>query len=250
MKKAKFSNGVQGKGFAAALALSVCAVGIATYAAYSGAVRTSTADRDDAAKVYDDNVFIFTSENAATVNAEKFDVPKDSADGTEPAETADTTQTADTAEAAAAEALSDGAGLFFKSPKTCPVANSSVINPYSGGELVKSETLGVWKTHDGVDYAAETGTAVSAMMKGTVTEVKNDPLWGISVTIDHGDGVVGYYCGLAENVSVKAGQEVSMGEVIGQVGNTADIECKLPPHLHFGVTVGGAWTDPENFINS
>ena len=79
---------------------------------------------------------------------------------------------------------------------------------------------------------------------------KNDPLWGVSVTIDHGDGVIGYYSNLDTNVSVKAGQEVAMGEIIGQIGNTADIECKLEPHLHFGVTVGGAWTDPMKFVES
>ncbi len=231
MRKVKFTNGIRGKGFAAALVLSICAVGISTYAAYSGASKSLTSEKDTE-KSIDDNVFVFT-EAADPVNAEQFDIPKDT-----PAETAE--------EAAPA----DEAGLLFKSPKALPIANAKVINPYSGGELVKSETLGVWKTHDGADLAAEAGTAVSSMMKGTVTDVKNDPLWGICVVIDHGDGVVGHYCGLAENVSVKAGQEVSMGELIGQVGNTADCECKLEPHLHFGVTVGGAWTDPIKFVES
>ena len=231
MRKVKFTSGIRGKGFAAALVLSICAVGISTYAAYSGASKGLTSEKDKET-VYDDNVFVFT-EPADPVNAEKFDIPKET-----PEET--------TAEAEPA----DEAGLLFKSPKTMPIANAKVINPYSGGELVKSETLGVWKTHDGADLAAEAGTAVSSMMKGTVTEVTDDPLWGICVVIDHGDGVIAHYCGLAENVAVKAGQEVSMGELIGQVGNTADAECKLEPHLHFGVTVGGAWTDPIKFIES
>ncbi len=239
MRKARFTNGVHGKGFAAALALSICAVGISTYAAYSGA-KTGIASVKE--KERDDNVFIYT-EPAETVNAEKTGIPKDGVVfiDDEPAD----------AEIADAEPVSaDEAGLIFETPKTVPIAGASVINPYSGGELVKSETLGVWKTHDGVDIAAPTGTAVSAMMKGVVSEVKNDPLWGVCVVIDHGDSVVGHYCGLSENVTVKAGQEISMGEIIGQVGNTADAECKLEPHLHFGVTVGGAWTDPMKFIES
>lgn len=241
MRKIRFTNGIQGKGFAAALVLSLCAVGISTYAAYSGAVGTAKkqAERDAAAE---DNVFIFT-QPAETVNAEKFDIPKD--------EPTDTDKTgSDTTADDSAPALADETGLFFKEPKTLPIANSTVINPYSNGELVKSETLGVWKTHDGVDLAADTGTAVASMMKGTVTEVTNDPLWGICVVIDHGDSVVGHYRGLAENVSVKVGQEVAMGELIGQVGNSADVECKLAPHLHFGVAVAGAWTDPMKFIES
>ena len=235
MRKARFTNGVQGKGFAAALVLSICAVGLSTYAAYAGASKSiaSTAEQD-----YDDNVFVFT-EPAETVNAEKLGIPKEEELVIEEAET----QPAETA----SEAMNE-AGLIFKSPKTLPVADAKVINPYSGGELVKSETLGVWKTHDGVDLAAPVGTAVSSMMKGVVSEVKNDPLWGVCVVIDHGDGVVGHYFGLSDNVAVKAGQEVSMGEIIGQVGSSADAECKLEPHLHFGVTVSGAWTDPISFI--
>ncbi len=240
MRKAKFTNGVQGKGFAAALVLSLCAVGLSTYAAYSGASRSIESAREDMSR--DDGVFIFT-EPAATVNAERTDIPK------EPdAQIADETSSA----AVPADIIAGGeeTGLFFKPAKTMPIADAKVINPYSGGELVKSETLGVWKTHDGADLAAPLGTAVSSMMKGTVTEVKNDPLWGVCVVIDHGDNVIGHYCGLDGNVAVKAGQEVSMGELIGQVGTTADAECKLEPHLHFGVTVGGAWTDPIKFVES
>ena len=239
MKKARFTNGIHGKGFAAALVLSICAVGLSTYAAYSGAVRSIDSTKAEHEK-YNDNVYIFT-EPAETVNAEKFDIPKET-DKASPDETAPVMQSD--------PVPADEAGFLFKSPKTMPIANGKVINPYSGGELVKSETLGVWKTHDGADIAAPEGTAVSSAMKGVVSEVKNDPLWGICVVIDHGDGVVGHYYGLAENVSVKAGQEVAMGEIIGRVGNTADAECKLEPHLHFGITVGGAWTDPIKYVES
>ena len=239
MKKVRFDNGLQGKGFAAALVLSICAVGISTYAAYSGAVvRVNT---EDEKKKQEENIFVFTQENEP-VNAERYDIPKETE-----------LIIGESTETEAAEAVVTGeeeAGLFFKKPKTMPIANAEIINPYSNGELVKSETLGVWKTHDGIDIAAEEGTAVASMMKGTVTEVKKDPLWGICVIIDHGDGVLGHYYNLAENVAVKSGQEVKMGEIIGQVGNTADIECKEQPHLHFGVTVGGAWTDPQKYIES
>ncbi len=233
MKKARFTNGVQGKGFAAALVLSLCAVGLSTYAAYTG-VKSSMGDEGT---VEDDSVFIFT-QPVQTVNAERFDIPKETGEADIKPETTETVT----------EKEADEAGLIFDNPKTMPVAGGKVINPYSAGELVKSETLGVWKTHDGADIAAEIGSAVSAMMKGTVSEVRNDPLWGVCVVIEHPDNVVSHYFGLSENVSVKAGQEVAMGEIIGQVGNTADAECKLEPHLHFGVTVGGSWTDPIKYI--
>lgn len=225
MKKARFSNGLQGKGFAAALVLSIAAVGISTYAAYNSAIDKLSASETEVAET-DDNVFLF--EEAEEVGANQTNVPKETT----------TTES---------EAESEEAAILFSNPKTMPVTGE-VINPYSNGELVKSETLGVWKTHDGADIAAEQGAAVSSCMKGKVTEINNDPLWGVCVIIDHGDGVFGHYYGLAQTLNVKVGQEVKMGEIIGQVGNTAEIECKLDSHLHFGIVKDGAWIDPILFI--
>lgn len=225
MKKVRFKNGLHGKGFAAALVLSLAAVGISTYAAYSSTIDTHEEDNTG----YEDNVFLYETED---VSADQTGIPKDTT-------TPETETEGDKTESA---------GILFSNPKTMPVTGE-VINPYSNGELVKSATLDVWKTHDGADIAAEKGAAVASCMKGKVTEVNNDPLWGICVIIDHGDGVTGHYYGLAETLNVKAGQEVSMGEIIGQVGNTAEIECKLDSHLHFGITKNGAWVDPIAFVN-
>lgn len=222
MKKVTFRNGLQGKGFAAALALSIAAVGISTYAAYKG----TTIEAPDGFSGSEDNVFIYET---ADVGIEQTGIPKEI-----PEETA-------------TEAEDSETGLFFSNPKTMPVTGE-IINPYSNGELVKSVTLDVWKTHDGADIAAAEGTAVASCMKGTVKEISDDPLWGVYVIIDHGDGIEGHYCGLAESLNVKAGQEVKMGEIIGQVGNTCEIECKLDPHLHFGITKNGRWIDPIAFV--
>lgn len=231
MKKARFKNGLQGKGFAAALVLSLTAVGVSTYVAYTSAVdRYAQSESETDESNFDDNVFLF--ENAEEAGANRTDIPRDT-----------------TAAVTEPEPQDEEAGFFFSNPKTMP-APGEVIQPYSNGELVKSETLDVWKTHDGVDIAAEPGAAVAACMKGTVSEIKNDPLWGVCVLIDHGDGIVGHYYNLAETLNVKTGQEVAMGEIIAQVGNTADAECKLPPHLHFGITKNGAWIDPVAFIGN
>lgn len=224
MKKVSFKNGLHGKGFAAALVLSIAAVGISTYAAYTSTIETKEND----AELNEDNVFFYQTED---VGADQTNVPRET--------TAETEETA--------PEKTEGAGIFFSSPKTMPVTGD-VINPYSNGELVKSETLDVWKTHDGADIAAPLGTAVAACMKGTVKEVNNDALWGVCVIIDHGDGVIGHYYGLSDTLNVKAGQEVKMGEIIGQIGETAEVECKLDPHLHFGITKDGAWVDPIKFV--
>lgn len=121
---------------------------------------------------------------------------------------------------------------------------------FSDGELVKSVTTGTWQTHNGADIAAEEGTAVRAADNGTVSEVSKDPLWGICVTIDHGNGIKSRYCGLSAALSVKEGDAVESGQTIGSVGNTADIESKQESHLHFEVQKNDIYVDPIAYVNS
>lgn len=126
-----------------------------------------------------------------------------------------------------------------------PLADiENVINPFSCGELVKNETTGAWQTHNGTDFKAEVGTEVYAVSSGEIKEIKNDPLWGITVTLDHHNGYVTKYCGLGSDLSVQQGDTVAGGDLIGVVGNTADIESSEEPHLHLEMTHSGRFIDP------
>lgn len=132
-----------------------------------------------------------------------------------------------------------------------PLADmSKIITPFSGKELVKNETTGSWQTHNGIDIAGEVGTDVYAVSSGEVTAVNEDPLWGITVVVDHHNGYVSRYCGLAKELSVQKGDNVTGGSLLGVIGNTADIESSLEPHLHFEIMHNGAYTSPEAIINS
>lgn len=133
-------------------------------------------------------------------------------------------------------------------PNVMPL-NGEILNPFSDGELVKDETLGVWKTHDGVDIKGDYGQKVKAMNKGVVLEIWEDPLWGNCISIDHGSGVVGYYYNLSPTMYVTQGDSVNAGEVIGSIGDTAECEAALMSHLHFGIKQNGEWCDPIEFIN-
>ena len=133
-------------------------------------------------------------------------------------------------------------------PFVMPV-KGDIINTFSNGELVKSETLGYWQTHDGVDIKAKAGTKVVAMTNGTVTKVIEDPLFGTVIIINHGNNIEGHYYNLKKSVDVAEGDTVNSGEKIGEVGKTADAESKLPAHLHFGIKQNGKWIDPISFIN-
>ena len=128
-------------------------------------------------------------------------------------------------------------------------ADGEILEAFSDGELVKSKTLSVWKTHDGIDIAAAQGENVKSICAGTVSEVTDDPMMGITVVIDHGSGYTGYYCNLAEEVKISAGDEVSAGTVIGEVGSTADAELADESHLHFGIKKNGSWTDPAEILS-
>ncbi len=139
---------------------------------------------------------------------------------------------------------SDGASRAVIKP-----VNGDIINNFSNGELVKSKTLSVWKTHDGIDVAADVGTAVKSMTTGVITEISNDPLMGVTVVIDHGSGYEGWYCSLSAQTPLSEGDTVEAGTVIGEVGTTAEAEISEPPHLHFGLKKNNAWVDPAEYLS-
>ena len=147
------------------------------------------------------------------------------------------------ASAAPTPAPTQQAADFF----TWPV-KGEVLSAYSGGALVYSETMGDWRTHDGLDIAAETGINVLAAADGTVVDVVNDALLGTVVTIDHGAGLTSSYAGLTETPSVETGDTVGAGQVIGMVGDTAVGESALASHLHFSMAVDGVAVDPMDYL--
>jgi len=124
-----------------------------------------------------------------------------------------------------------------------------VIGIFSAGELVKNPTTGSWQTHNGADIAAEVGDEVYAVSNGEIMEVKNDPVWGVTVELDHHNGYVTRYCGLSSGLSVQAGDMLVSGDLIGTVGDTADIESALSPHLHIEILHNGNYIDPMSEIN-
>ena len=124
-----------------------------------------------------------------------------------------------------------------------------VVTAFSMEELVYNATLGDWRTHDGVDIAAEAGTSVLAASSGTVISVEEDPLMGTTVVIEHDGGYQTMYSNLQAEPSVAEGDTVSAGQIIGAVGDTAAAEAAQGPHLHFSVTCDGEPVDPQNFLN-
>ena len=127
---------------------------------------------------------------------------------------------------------------------------SNIICEFSNGELVKNSTTGTWQTHNGTDIAAEVGTDVYAVAAGEIESVSNDPLWGVTIVINHMNGYITKYCGMGSDLAIKKGDRVDGGDILGAVGETADIESSIPPHLHFEVTHNGKFIDPMSLISN
>ena len=121
--------------------------------------------------------------------------------------------------------------------------------PYSMEALSYNVTTRDWRVHNGMDIAAEAGTAVCAAAEGTVYTVYEDETMGSTVVISHQDGYTTRYSSLAAEVSVKAGDPVKAGQTIGTVGNTALLETAIGDHLHFSVSCNGESVDPADFLN-
>lgn len=259
----KFSDNPKGtKGFYTALGISAVMIGSACYFAYDQSEKMT--DNLTAKQIKTE------TEKEEAVDKRVHDLPK----GTSPAYRLTTPNIATTVKAVAtappvetlpAEAIIiDPAEPVVEeipenaTPVTAtrlentkmPLAEmGDVINIFSSGELVKNLTTGSWQTHNGSDIATEVGAEVYAVSNGEVMEVTNDSIWGVTVVLDHHNGYVTRYCGLSSGLSVQQGDMLVSGDIIGTVGDTADIESALSPHLHIEMLHNGNYIDPLAELN-
>ncbi len=103
----------------------------------------------------------------------------------------------------------------------------------------------VVKFHYGTDFAADAGTEVCAFADGVVTAAGWSDSFGYYITIEHGDAWQTLYahCG---TLYVQSGQAVSAGECIALVGSSG---AATGPHLHFELTCGGVYHNPEYYVS-
>ena len=125
--------------------------------------------------------------------------------------------------------------------------NGKVIEEFSDNNLIYNEALRDWRTHNGVDLEAESGTQVLAAANGVIENVFDSNM-GMCVLIDHQNGYKTVYANLDDSIVVKKGDEVAEGDVIGIVGNTALGDATDLPHLHFEITKDGNNVNPTEYI--
>ncbi|WP_291576959.1 M23 family metallopeptidase [Bradyrhizobium sp.] len=118
---------------------------------------------------------------------------------------------------------------------------------FTSGFGVRSDPfLGRPAMHTGLDFRAAMGDPVRATANGKVASSGWAGGYGRMVEIDHGNGLSTRYGHLSE-ISVKVGDPVKIGQVIGAVGSTGR---STGPHLHYETRIEGEAVDPQKFLRA
>ncbi len=217
-------RGAAGKGYYIALILCAAAIGITSYVYYRNAHQVQEVSVQE---TYDD-ILVGTmgTEDVAVLATQPETAPAATAPSVQQTEPAATKKVWKT---------------------VSPVAGETIYG-YSMEALSYNQTTRDWRVHNGVDLAAEAGTEVCAAADGQVYTVYNDDAMGYTVVITHADGYTTKYSSLSEDVAVKSGDNVSVGQVIGYAADTAIVETTLGSHVHFSVTCYDEPVDPAEFL--
>lgn len=148
-----------------------------------------------------------------------------------------------------------------------PVINTTtkIINPYTDssvtigkyfydykGESSQQEKSIIYHNdtymqNSGIDFVSPNIFDIVAVLNGTVSSVSDNETLGKIIEISHENGYVTIYQSLSE-VSVKKGDTVSQGQVIGKSG-TNELDKDIGNHLHFEFYANGQIVDPILYLN-
>ena len=219
MSKNKHTGSVSGKGYYIALLLCAVAIGISGFLYYRNA-----GDAEDTLQ----------------------------ADGPAPVVTVPDDRAAEATGPSSITPSQPGASApaaVKRQMKTVAPVEGQTVAVYAMDSLSYNQTTRDWRVHNGVDIAAEAGAEVCAAADGEVYTVYKDETMGMTVVIRHANGYTTKYASLDETVLVAPGDQVTAGQVIGAVGNTALMESAVGDHVHFSVTCDGELMDPADFLS-
>ena len=116
----------------------------------------------------------------------------------------------------------------------------------SGFGLRSHPVLGFNRMHQGIDFAAPSGTPIYAAADGTIVSAKREGGYGLMVRIRHAGGVETRYAHMSRFArNIAAGRRVRQGTVVGAVGSTG---LSTGPHLHYEVAVAGRPVNPARHV--
>lgn len=137
-------------------------------------------------------------------------------------------------------------GVFQELPHRWPLRLERLhLNSAFGWRGAVFGMFGQKEFHPGLDFNASQGTPVVAAATGRVKSAVQSPYgYGNHVILEHSSGYETLY-GHLRSISVKKGQDIRIGQVIGMSGSTG---ASSGPHLHYEVRQGGRPIDPSDFV--
>lgn len=139
------------------------------------------------------------------------------------------------------EAAGEQKEKIARIPSVMPI-NIKDYTMSSGYGFRRDPVYGTAKFHEGLDFAAATGTPVFATADAVVEVAERKDAYGNCIDLNHGYNYVTRYAHLSQ-ILVKPGQHVKRGEMIGKVGSTGK---STGSHLHYEVRFKG---EPQNPVH-
>ena len=138
----------------------------------------------------------------------------------------------------------DGDGSWIDCPAVGVVIPPSAVR-WPLVDRVTSEYGPRWgRMHEGIDIAGSYGVSIYSAESGRVDFAGWIGGYGNTVIVDHGGGMSTLYAHM-QDIAVWTGQTLSIGEVVGYVGNSG---FSQGPHLHFEVRINGAPVNPRTYL--
>ncbi|MEG1447810.1 MAG: M23 family metallopeptidase [Oscillospiraceae bacterium] len=240
-----FNKIIKGKGFY--VALGICVLG-AVFSAYVAVQKTISAIENQDYSLSEDSTDLGFPDLKEAQNP----LDEIEKDGNKPSQSSEKQQNS-----SSQSSSSKNSKTYAKPPTqsstpqnlSCisPIPKGKISEGFSGGELVKNKTLGDWRTHNGIDILCTEGADILSCADGVVGSIYKDELWGTCVEIKHDNKFVSIYRGITAAKTLKTGEEIKQGAV---VGTTSDIPCESQsdPHLHFEMKQDDKFINPTNFI--
>jgi murein DD-endopeptidase MepM/ murein hydrolase activator NlpD len=127
-------------------------------------------------------------------------------------------------------------------PGRPPVVGARFVSSFGNRHDPFNQRL---RFHSGVDFAAQVGTPIYATAAGRVAFAGSKSGYGLTVEIDHGDGLMTRY-GHASHLNVREGELVLPLQHIADIGSTGR---STGPHLHFEVLEKGEPINPLGYLS-
>ncbi len=125
--------------------------------------------------------------------------------------------------------------------------NGDIILPYSMDTTIYYETLKVYKCNPGILISGTEGANVVSAYDGVVESITEDKEHGTIVTVNMGNGYTTSY-GQLMNITVSEGEEVVLGQVLGEVAPVTAYYTEEGTHLYFDMKKDGEPINPILFI--